>query len=464
MYIAAHEDDTLLFQSPALLADIKANHCVRTVFLTAGDSGEGSTYWEGRETGAEVAYAQMAGVASTWVGSQVNVKGQSIHVETLSGAPGISIYYLRLPDGGIEGEGFPAYSNQSLRKLWNGGNGASPSIASIKAVDNSATYSYSGLLETLTSLMNSFGPRDVATQNYEVSIVGPDHADHVSAAKFTRVAQKTYAAAHLLTGFHGYETSVEPENVSGAQLAEKSAAFYAYGAHDHEACVSAEKCAGTAYEKWLKREYTDPETESTPGAVAGPGQEVLVGATVQLDGAGSFDPGGQALEYAWNQTAGPKVDLSDPAAKAPTFVALEHPAMLKFSLTVENTEAHTSLPSTVSIAVKHPPPPPSPTPTPAPTPPPPEPPQPVKLSQSKLQLLVGTRSRRVIKVIAPGKSSVRCRGALPRGARCRVTARHDLVIETTKRVMRTGSFRLVVHVTAADGNVTRRLTVVFRRP
>src|SRR5258705_4526894 len=48
MYFVAHEDDSLLFQSPALLRDIQSGHCVQSVFLTAGDAGEGQSYWGAR--------------------------------------------------------------------------------------------------------------------------------------------------------------------------------------------------------------------------------------------------------------------------------------------------------------------------------------------------------------------------------------------------------------------------------
>src|ERR1044071_6611348 len=66
MYVAAHEDDTLLFQSPSVLQDIQSERCVRTIFLTAGDAGRAQSYWGGREDGAEDAYAQMAGVKNEW--------------------------------------------------------------------------------------------------------------------------------------------------------------------------------------------------------------------------------------------------------------------------------------------------------------------------------------------------------------------------------------------------------------
>src|SRR4051812_7184638 len=49
--IVAHEDDDLLFLSPNLLQDIQTDHCVRTIVVTAGDGGAGTTYWEDREAG-----------------------------------------------------------------------------------------------------------------------------------------------------------------------------------------------------------------------------------------------------------------------------------------------------------------------------------------------------------------------------------------------------------------------------
>ena len=51
-----------------------------------------------------------------------------------------------------------------------------------------------------------------------------------------------------------------------------------------------------------------------PVAAAGPAQTVPVGATVQLDGAGSSDVNGDPLTYQWTQTAGTPVTLSNNTA------------------------------------------------------------------------------------------------------------------------------------------------------
>lgn len=45
MTFTAHQDDTILFLDPDLVHDIQAGRCIRSVFLTAGDSGLGTAYW-----------------------------------------------------------------------------------------------------------------------------------------------------------------------------------------------------------------------------------------------------------------------------------------------------------------------------------------------------------------------------------------------------------------------------------
>jgi hypothetical protein len=101
---------------------------------------------------------------------------------------------------------------------------------------------------------------------------------------------------------------------------------------------------------------------SAPTADAGPDQS-LVSATapVTLDGAGSSDPDlGQTLTYAWTQTAGPAVTLSDATAASPTFTAPtlnigDPDAVLTFSLMVtDNLGEPAAAADTVTITVTAP--------------------------------------------------------------------------------------------------------------
>ncbi len=91
-----------------------------------------------------------------------------------------------------------------------------------------------------------------------------------------------------------------------------------------------------------------------PTADAGDDQTVSEGASVTLDGSGSADPEGETLAYAWMQTSGQTVALSDATAASPCFTApteLLQNAVLVFSLTVTDARNAASLPDTVTVTV-----------------------------------------------------------------------------------------------------------------
>ena len=61
-----------------------------------------------------------------------------------------------------------------------------------------------------------------------------------------------------------------------------------------------------------------------PTAVAGPSRTVVVGQRVQLDGSGSFDPNGDALQFSWVMAGRPSGSgsvLEQPTSVSPSFVA-----------------------------------------------------------------------------------------------------------------------------------------------
>jgi uncharacterized repeat protein (TIGR01451 family) len=94
-------------------------------------------------------------------------------------------------------------------------------------------------------------------------------------------------------------------------------------------------------------------TNLPPVADAGPGQQVLAGASVSLDGRGSYDPEGHLpLSYSWRQTNGDPVTLSDPSAAQPTFTATASASDLAFGLVVSDSFGlRSTLEATVLITV-----------------------------------------------------------------------------------------------------------------
>ncbi len=346
--IVAHEDDDLLFLNPAVLHAIQNGRCVRTIFVTAGDAGNDASYWQSREAGAQAAYAQMSGVANTWTQTDAGISGHPIPVFTLSGKPAISIAFMRLPDGNLDGTGFTSTNYESLQKLWQG------TISTVHTVNGSSSYTKATFSSTLTSLMSSFQPDQINTQDYVGTYGDGDHSDHHTVAYFVQATQSLYTTSHAFTGYEDYNTSSLPANVTGTDFTAKQNAFYAYGNDDEFACNSTASCAGTNYAPWLQRQYTvTPPTgggNQAPTANAGSAQTVLANATVQLDGSGSSASNNNPLTYQWTQTAGTTVALSNATVVQPTFTAPANPTSVTFQLVVNDGLTNSS-PATVTITV-----------------------------------------------------------------------------------------------------------------
>ncbi len=96
---------------------------------------------------------------------------------------------------------------------------------------------------------------------------------------------------------------------------------------------------------------SDPITTGAPVAHAGSNQAVVVGATVTLDGSKSYDPDGGSITYAWQLTSLPALSsatLANPTNVKPTFVP-DVQGDYTASLTVTDTQALTSQPSSVTL-------------------------------------------------------------------------------------------------------------------
>ncbi|KAF9887695.1 hypothetical protein FE257_009648 [Aspergillus nanangensis] len=258
--IVAHQDDDLLFLNPSIQHAIQSGLPTRTLFLTAGDAGQDPSYWNSRQSGSLTAYAQMANAANEWIVSDAGIANVPIPIYTLKHNPSISLGYLHLPDGGMDGNGYESTHYTSLQKLWEGRIG---SIATVEGTGASTTvYTKAKLVSVLRELINGFAPERVNTLDFVGGFGGGDHPDHYATGLFAERAAKAATTREIISverevvGYMGYPVSEREANLEKRDLDFKRAVFYTYGAWDGVACSSAESCVGTQYESWLQREYT----------------------------------------------------------------------------------------------------------------------------------------------------------------------------------------------------------------
>jgi hypothetical protein len=90
---------------------------------------------------------------------------------------------------------------------------------------------------------------------------------------------------------------------------------------------------------------------SAPNSVAGGGQIVSSGARVMLDGSGSNDPDGDTLTYAWVQSSGDAVTLTNPTAETASFTAptVTSDRLLQFQLTVSDGVLQNTATTSVTV-------------------------------------------------------------------------------------------------------------------
>jgi putative flippase GtrA/LmbE family N-acetylglucosaminyl deacetylase len=256
MQVVAHQDDDLLFMSPDLTKAIADKKCIRTIYLTSGDGGSDAFYWLGREQGSEAAYSKMLGIDASWMYRVVKLGGEHfVTVANPKNNPSISLIYVHLPDGNLNGEGFTSTQLESLSKLYD------HLIPSITTVDKQSSYTKQQLVNLMLDLMRYYNPTELRIQSSFRGTAFPDHSDHLSAGKFAKLAYEEYSQSNstLISYYLGYPIREQPENIAVESLPLKQDAFFAYGMFDGGVCKTAEECALTpTYDSYLKRQYTHP--------------------------------------------------------------------------------------------------------------------------------------------------------------------------------------------------------------
>src|SRR6266567_8097400 len=109
-YFVAHADDWQLFMDPEVGRDIADKECkVVIVHTTAGDAGLGESYWKARESAAIESLLFRNSVDKHLYCREDSCTDAGKKEYFRSEVNNCSCYFLRLPDGAYDGNGFPSY-------------------------------------------------------------------------------------------------------------------------------------------------------------------------------------------------------------------------------------------------------------------------------------------------------------------------------------------------------------------
>lgn len=257
MNVVAHQDDDLLFMNPNLLHHIAAGHCVRTVYVTAGDAGQNSQYWLRRERGSQAAYASLLGDKKE-VWNQRTIKLADHEIVTVVNPRGnkrVSLIFMRLADGNIDGKGFAATNHESIAKL------LSNELPVIHTVDGQSNYTSDQLTKALLLFMKTYQPTEINTQvTSDEGHAFHDHSDHMTVGQYTQRAHSEYTKQAISIPIHyyvGYPIREKQASVSGDDFHRKTEAFIAYAQFDGDACHIMAICTRMpTFWSYLHRQYT----------------------------------------------------------------------------------------------------------------------------------------------------------------------------------------------------------------
>jgi len=225
VFIVAHQDDWQLFMGDVVAKQIRAGDSVTFIYLTAGDDGRDSVYWQTRERAALQSTRLAIGATGTDSGVARCAGTPVLEHEIRRCVVGnTQSYFLRLPDGKRNGAGFVRYNSQSLRKL------RGRKIATVSAIDGSATYrGWEDLMATTNRLIGSStaGSRSVVhTSDPSIAANPHDHFDHRMAGLLVNdLRKKERWDTHY---YAGYALATWAANRSSDQAREKTAIFLAY--------------------------------------------------------------------------------------------------------------------------------------------------------------------------------------------------------------------------------------------
>ena len=333
LIVAPHPDDDLLYGAGVAARALANGDTVKVVFMTNGDL-----------------------LGATTVREVEGVNAQTQYIGTTED----DLMFLGYPDGGLWHilHWQPSATDVYVARQ---GTSATYGIRGLGRTDyhnyrfgTHATYNRANILADLEDILATYRPDDVyTTSQYDGA---SDHAATrwlVKTALAARVtADPTYAPTFHTTFVDWPHSSDWPASMNAAADFTEPSGLSSYTplvwsaresfpvptamqstdypTNPKYLAVNAHVSQGGTsgiLGRYIHRDeffWVDPivaAANSAPGANAGPAQTAIEKTVAQLDGRSSTDPDGDPLYYAWTQTGGPSVTLSDSTSVRPTFSA-----------------------------------------------------------------------------------------------------------------------------------------------
>lgn len=221
-YFGGHVDDAMLFHGEFLYQDLHDPTAhVHSIVPDAADQGWADG-WQGKEAGHLAALAASCSPGSV-THSRVLINGHKILRYT---AGQYSVWFLRLPDGGLDGNGYPLFGNTSLQKLQAG------AIGSLPTVDGSTTYTswedYAQTLRGITHSVTGWQGSVINCSDFDRALNPGDHPDHYATAD--AINEWALADKFIRSMWVSYDTVNRPANMpDGPDLDAKWFVWRNYG-------------------------------------------------------------------------------------------------------------------------------------------------------------------------------------------------------------------------------------------
>ena len=232
-YVVAHADDWQLFMHPTVYADLVATDC-KVVFIitTAGDAGMGDNYWPAREEGlkSSIRFCLAPHSVLSESSGKKTFNNHSVHYWSVNNT---TSYFLRLPDGNLDGSAFSSRNFQSLARFKSG------EINAVNSIDNATTYhNWKEFINSVDSII-SMEKRDLSNGwihylNPDETINPGDHSDHVMTGRAIQ-SMPSIATLHQVL-FVGYSVSDVHDDRPVTDLFWKAGMLAAYEKAVYDLC------------------------------------------------------------------------------------------------------------------------------------------------------------------------------------------------------------------------------------